>query len=232
MAEATTTTTTNKTTNKTIDSALTMTDVSGIPNIQELKEAWPTKKWIKLIPVEKSTPIDGYVHREHFQLIGSIVLDTDIAEEGKKKGEKARNTVIKLQPVLPEADYKKKTEWLYLFTVNGHIVKIGGTRDGIKGRWGSYLCGHHIGERGKSRDCSKTNGFIYNTFEFYLHQGCTIEMHGYQLPRTEIVSEILGIPTVIVAQTYHAYESRFMESFKAIYGHYPFLSDNGDPEYR
>ena len=207
-------------------------DISGVPNVKELHEDWHTKKWVKLIPHQQTVPFADYVHREHFQFVGSIVLDEDIAEKGKKQGQKTRNTVIKLINSLPEADYKKKAEWLYIFTINGRIVKIGGTRDGLKGRWGSYLCGHHISERGKSRDCSKTNGFIYNTFEFYLTQGCNIEMHGYELPRTEIVSEILGIPTVIVAQTYHAYESRFMESHKTIYGHNPFLCDNGDPEYR
>ena len=59
------------------------------------------------------------------------------------------------------------------------IVKIGGTRTGLKGRVSSYLCGHHIEERGKSGDCSKTNGFIYNTMEFYLNLGCKIKMYGY-----------------------------------------------------
>jgi hypothetical protein len=52
--------------------------------------------------------------------------------------------------------------------MNGYIIKIGGTRTGLKERCGSYLCGHHIEERDKSGDCSKTNAYIYNTFEFYL----------------------------------------------------------------
>ena len=116
--------------------------------------------------------------------------------------------------------------------INGRIVKIGGTRIGLKGRVISYLCGHHIKERGKSGDCSKTNGFIYNTFDFYLTMGCKIEMYGYELPKTEIIIEIFGKETKIIAQTYHAYESTFLEDYKKNYNTYPLLCDNCDPDYK
>jgi hypothetical protein len=116
--------------------------------------------------------------------------------------------------------------------INDRIVKIGGTRTGLKGRVASYLCGHHIEERGKSGDCSKTNGFIYNTFEFYLQLGCKIKMYGYELPKTQIAIEIFGQETIITAQTFHAYESRFLEDYKKNYNEYPILSDNCDPEYK
>ena len=76
--------------------------------------------------------------------------------------------MIQFIPKISNEDFTKKNEWLYLLVINNRIVKIGGTRTGIKGRIISYLCGHHIEERGKSGDCSKTNGFIYNTFEFRL----------------------------------------------------------------
>jgi len=89
------------------------------------------------------------------------------------------------------------------------IVKIGGTRTCIKGRISLYLCGHHIEERGKSGDCSKTNGFIYNTFEFYLNLGSKIQMYGYELPKTEITIKIFDKETKIITQTFHAYESIF-----------------------
>lgn len=112
------------------------------------------------------------------------------------------------------------------------IVKIGGTRTGLKGRAVSYLCGHHIEERGKSGDCSKTNGFIYNTFEFYLNLGCKIQMCGYELPKTEITIEIFRKETKITAQTYHAYESTFLEDYKKNYNEYPVLNDNCDPDYK
>jgi len=116
--------------------------------------------------------------------------------------------------------------------INDMIVKIGGTRTGLKGRVASYLCGHHIEERGKSGNCSKTNAFIYNTLVFYLNLGCKIQMYGYELPKTEITIEIFGKKIKITAQTYHAYESTFLEDYKKNYNEYPILSDNCDPDYK
>ena len=208
------------------------TDISGLENIEELYESSLIKKWIKLIPVEKTIALDEYNRRDHFIPIADIVLDTDVFTSGKKQGTKKRNTLIQFIPRIPVEDFNKKTEWLYLLVINGKIVKIGGTRTGLKGRVASYLCGHHIEERGKSGDCSKTNGFIYNTFEFYLSLGCKIEMYGYELPKTEITIEIFGKETRITAQTYHAYESTFLEDYKKNYNEYPILSDNCDPDYK
>ena len=116
--------------------------------------------------------------------------------------------------------------------MNDKIVKIGGTRTGLKGRVASYLCGHHIEERGKSGDCSKTNGFIYNTFYFYLLNNVSIKMYGFKIPMIKHKCTILDEDVEIKLQTYHAYESIFLQDFKKIYGEYPILCDNSDPEYK
>jgi hypothetical protein len=160
------------------------------------------------------------------------VLDNEIYVDGKKKGEKKRKTVIQFVPTINTDDFKAKNEWLYLLVVNNRIVKIGGTRVGLKGRVDSYLCGHHIQERGKSGDCSKTNAFIYNTLDFYLQLGCNIKMYGYKLPKTEFEVTIINKTKKVVAQTYHAYESTFLEEYKRSYHSYPLLSDNCDPDYK
>jgi hypothetical protein len=207
-------------------------DISGLPNAAERFESSPFKKWLKPIPRDKTVPIEDYARKDHFIPIAEIVLDTDVFESGKRMGEKKRGTLVRFIPVIPQEEWSAKTEWLYLLVINGRIVKIGGTRTGLKGRVGSYLCGHHIEERGKSGDCSKTNGFIYNTFEHYLTLGCKIEMYGYRLPKTEVTIEIFGKETKIIAQTYHAYESTFLEDYKKTYGEYPILSDNCDPDYK
>jgi len=207
-------------------------DISGLANINELYDSSPTKKWLKLIGIDKTIPFDEYNRKEHFIPIADIVLDTELYTSGKKLGTKKRNTLIQFIPTIPAETISKKAEWLYLLVINGRIVKIGGTRTGLKGRISSYLCGHHIEERGKSGDCSKTNGFIYNTFEFYLNLGCKIQMYGYELPKTEITIEIFGKETKITAQTYHAYESTFLEDYKKNYNEYPILSDNCDPDYK
>tara|TARA_B110000093_G_C12841567_1_gene355483 strand:+ start:727 stop:903 length:177 start_codon:yes stop_codon:yes gene_type:complete len=57
-------------------------------------------------------------------------------------------------------------------------------------------------------------------------------MYGYELPKTEISIEIFGKETKITAQTYHAYESTFLEDYKKNYKKYPILSDNSDPDYK
>ena len=209
-------------------------DVSGLTtaDVQSTVEREATKKWIKLIPYEKTILFSDYNRKDHFIPIADIVLDNDIVTSGKKQGQKQRKTLIQFIPTISVAEYKKKAEWLYVLVINDRIVKIGGTRDGIKGRVASYLCGHHIEERGKSGDCSKTNGFIYNTFEFYLRLGCKIKMFGYELPKTEITISIFGKETKIIAQTYHAYESTFMQDYKKMYNEYPILCDNCDPEYK
>jgi hypothetical protein len=203
-------------------------DISGLANINELYESSPIKKWIKTISTEKTILLDEYNRKEHFIPIADIVLDSEVSTSGNKK----RNTLIQFVPRISNELFNKKTEWLYLLVINDRIVKIGGTRTGLKGRVSSYLCGHHIEERGKSGDCSKTNGFIYNTFEFYLTLGCKIQMYGYELPKTEITIEIFGKETKITAQTYHAYESTFLEDYKKMYNEYPVLSDNCDPDYK
>ena len=203
-------------------------DISGLENIRELYESSPVKKWIKLIPEEKTADFDSYNRKEYFKHVADITLDEEMREDSKKK----RNTLIQFTPQISKEEFSRDTEWLYIFTINNRIVKIGGTRKGIKGRVASYLCGHHIEERGKSGDCSKTNGFIYNTFHFYLELGCNIKMYGYELPKTEFTIEIFGKPTKIAAQTFHAYESTFIEDYKKNYNMYPILCDNCDPNYK
>ncbi len=209
-----------------------ITDISGFANINELCESSLIKKWIKLIPVDKTIKFDEYNRKEYFTPIADIVLDDELFTSGKKLGNKKRNTLIQFIPTISTESFNKKAEWLYLLVINGMIVKIGGTRTGLKGRVASYLCGHHIEERGKSGDCSKTNGFIYNTFDFYLNLGCKIQMYGYELPKTEITIEIFNKETKITTQTYHAYESTFLEDYKKNYNEYPILSDNCDPNYK
>ena len=214
----------------TCESQETSNDISGIENsiVNELYETSLIKKWIKIIPIHKTIPFEEYNRKDYFIPIADIKLDNDL----NKLGAKQRNTVIQFIPKITKEEFNKKTEWLYILVINGRIVKIGGTRTGLKGRVSSYLCGHHIEERGKSGDCSKTNGFIYNTFDFYLNLGCKIEMYGYELPKTDITINIFEKETKISTQTYHAYESTFLEDYKKNYNEYPILCDNCDPDYR
>lgn len=206
-------------------------DITGL-DIEEAYDHSPIKKWIKRVYLDDTIPFEEYNRRDYFIKVADIVSDNEMNLTGKKEGQKKRNTVIQFVPVIDADDYTKKAEWLYIFLMNHRIVKIGGTRVGLKGRVTSYMCGHHVPERGKSGDCSKTNGFIYNTFDFYLQLGCTIEMYAYLLPRTEIEIQIFDKATTVIAQTYHAYESTFLDDYKKHYHEYPVLCDNCDPDYK
>ena len=57
-------------------------------------------------------------------------------------------------------------------------------------------------------------------------------MYGYALPKAKIIIKALGIEKKVISQTYHIYESIFLEDYKKIYNEYPLLSDNCDPEYK
>lgn len=178
-------------------------------------------KWIKNIPDNKIIDFDLYDNKSNFIKIGKFIIDN----------EEKRNTVIKFIPCIPKKEYLEKTEWIYLFTINNKIVKIGGTRTGIKNRISSYMCGHHIPERKKSGFCSKTNGLIYNTFDFYLQMDFNINMYGYKIPKHNLNLNILNKEYSIQPQTYHIYESIFIKDFQKSYGFKPYLSNNCDPTY-
>lgn len=190
-----------------------------------IKEAFDKSlynKWIKLISLEKTFLYSNYNRKNHFIHVANVVADDD----------KKRNTVIKFIHVIDVKEFKKKEEYIYIFTINDRIVKIGGTRTGLANRVTSYLCGHHIIEREKSGDCSKTNAYIYNTFDFYITNGAEIKMYAYKLPVIETIVKIFDIENKIIVQTYHAYESTFLEDYKKINKSYPILSDNCDPNYK
>ena len=191
-----------------------------------------TKKWIKKISVQALPRFERYSHKELFVKVADVSLDTEMHSKGIKKGTKCRQTLVQFKPTIAKERFHAKTEWVYAFVLNGCVIKMGGTRDGLQGRCGSYLCGHHVQERQKSGRCSITNAFIYNTFVFYLELGYTIEMFAYALPEYSVTIEVLGETRRITAQTYHAYESIFLQDFKKQFGEYPLLSDNCDPKYK
>lgn len=134
--------------------------------------------------------------------------------------------------------WKATHEHIYLFVRGDKIMKIGGTRTGMKARWGSYLCGHCVPERKKRSGenfpgkMSVTNAHLYHTIEEDLLAGATWSFWSWKLPTVTVSVDILGVPTTVIAQTYHAYESRCMELFRKITGHIPQLCDNADPSYR
>ena len=189
------------------------TDISGLEDIDARYECSPTKRYVKKIPQNMTIATAAFPQMSYFVHIGDVVLDEEINHSGKNEGKKKRNTLIKFANFNEQLINPKK-EWIYCIAINGRLVKIGGTRSGIKDRIGSYLCGHHITERNKSGKASETNKYVYNTLHFYLVVGCEVKLYGFELPVEEITRSVFGKETKIRVQTYHSYESVLIDEFK------------------
>ncbi len=190
------------------------------------------KKWAKHMPEEGMT-VDAFNEAcgGVFEHACDIVLDHS----------DRRQTTIKPElPRVPGAQerWTADAEQIYLIVQDDKIMKIGGTRTGMKSRFGSYLCGHCVPERLKRNGdafpgkMSVTNAHLYHTIETDLLAGNSWKIYTWKLPEMTIEVEILGEKTTVVAQTYHAYESRCMGKFNEMAGHIPHLCDNSDPSYR
>ena len=186
-------------------------------------------KWSKPL-VSESLTINDYCSKSignQFVKVADIVLDDSTT----------RRTTVQAIPV-DENYWKESAEHIYVITRNNEIMKIGGTRTGMKARWGSYLCGFCVAERMNKHGVpnpgkmSVTNAHLYHTIENDLLEGNKWEFYSWKLPNTVVEVEILGQMVQVIAQTYHAYESKCIENFKNITGHIPQLCDNADPTYK
>ena len=64
---------------------LSSNDISGLENINELYESLLIKKWIKLIPTNKTILFEKYNRKEYFYLVVDIILDSDPFITDKKE---------------------------------------------------------------------------------------------------------------------------------------------------
>lgn len=181
-------------------------------------------KWIKHVDLMKELLFQEFPLHTHFVPVAKVILTPPNS---------GRQTVITFDPVIPKPQWSEKTaQWIYILTIDNRIVKIGGTRNGLQQRTGSYLCGHHTEDRGGSGKCSVTNAYLYNTLEHVLRNGHQVDMYGYRIPSVNVNVDIWGANTDVEAQVYNAFESKAMNTYARITGHNPQLSDNSDPLHR
>lgn len=209
------------------ENSLTLTEDCSFATLEEMMLVDLCKNWIKPINLSKELCVADFNLSKDFTKVADVGLDNDLTVKGKK----ARNTVIKFHPI-DKKQWQKEVEHVYLIVVNGRIVKIGGTRKGLKGRAASYLCGHHVQERQKSGRCSVTNAYVYNTLHFYLRNGFKIEIYAHEIEPVIVDVNIFGQIKKVSAQVYQAFESYCLEQYKRQVGTYPILSDNADPTYK
>jgi hypothetical protein len=189
-----------------------------------------------LVQFDVSTLVDweNFPLRKYFEKVANVILDTDVQKKDtttKKAGGKARKTCIRFSPTIaPKSWREDEVEWIYIFLVDGKIVKIGGTRTGLLKRCGSYLSGHGIPELNGT--LMSTNAYIYWTFLHLLLQGKEVEMYACKLPEAIVTQTVFGTTRSIKTQCFHDWEAYCLEEFRNSYGSFPPLSDNCDPRHR
>jgi hypothetical protein len=182
-----------------------------------------TSIWVKNVDLSKELKLADFSLSNNFVHVANVDLLLD----------PSATSCISFNSVIEKKEWENKTsQWIYMFTVDDHIVKIGGTRVGLKGRVTSYLCGHHTIDRGKSGKCSVTNAYIYNTFEHLLKKGHSIKMLGYKIPDVKISMSVWETDTVFSPQTYTLYETSALKKYTVECGRKPQLSVNSDPSHR
>lgn len=185
--------------------------------------------WSKQISIDNSLSIDDYnaICGGQFKKIASIKLDDSVK----------RQSTLTVE-ALDKKSWSEKREHIYIITRNNIIMKIGGTRDGMAGRWCSYGCGYYVPQRTKKDGTcypgkmSVTNAYLYHTIEKdLLETDSTWDFYSWELPIIKIPVNILDEEIDVVAQTFHAYESICIKKFKQQTGFIPLLCDNSDPGY-
>jgi hypothetical protein len=135
-------------------------------------------------------------------------------------------------------EWKNDSEHIYLIVRNGFIMKIGGTRSGLHGRWISYLCGFCVPQRKNKKGVnypgkmSVTNAHIVHTIENdLLINNSKWEIYSWLIPKHDISVDILGNKVNIKTQTFHAYETVCINKFKQLTQRVPILCKNSDSRY-
>lgn len=126
----------------------------------------------------------------------------------------------------------KKQNSVYILTYDEKIQKIGGTKNGWKFRWNSYLCGMHSTKRGRSGKCSVTNENVYNWLVSNVDSK-PIDVYVWEIPPAKIIRNILGEEVEINSTIFEAYETKLIELYKKLNnGSQPLLNKNSDPKHR
>ena len=124
--------------------------------------------------------------------------------------------------------YKEYKEVVYIITINGYVVKIGGSYTGMKKRHSSYNCGTRKA-RAKGT-CSVTNYHLTEAQYTAIRDGKRVEWYVYDVPTQELKANIWGKERIVAPKLYTFYEADLCEMYAGKTGHFPILSKNAGVE--
>ena len=80
-------------------------DITKDENIKDKYSKSKIKKWIKLIPLNKSYDFMLYKRKDYFIHVANIILDVELNKDNNKK----RDTLIQFVPVIDKKIFEDKT---------------------------------------------------------------------------------------------------------------------------
>lgn len=182
--------------------------------------------WVKDLDVEEGLLCEDFEYFKFFEKIGDFIIDNDI-----KTNTKLELNIVKGKEEL----YSIRQNLVYIILKDDKIVKIGGTKTGMKARITSYKCGHYIRERkdkyGKnySGKPSATNAYVYNTLLHYIKKGEKFSVYIYPIEDKHVEVEIFGKKKRIKTQIYEEWEKECISNYKDKHGKLPILCNNSHP---
>ena len=170
------------------------------------------------IPLGDGLCIDKYNDAvgDVFIKAADIILDTTVSLG-----------TIKAVPVHDNWSYQGDV--VYAIVINGGLVKIGGTKNGLVMRWSSYMAGRCVRQRLNragvpySGKMSVTNARVYHTIEKALLDGYNCSVYIWILPRIEHTLNIFGHATVTVVRVYDCYEAACIRMYTRLTSAMPLL---------
>ena len=184
-------------------------------------------RWVKPLKNYKKTKVKTFLkglEEENFTNLGDFKLTEN------------KRILWKIDVKKEEKElYEKRQNGVYIITHGDNIIKIGGTKTGMKARIGSYHCGHCIPERKKRNGkpypgkMSVTNAYIYNTIYEYLQKGDKFSLYFYPIPDIIVTKKVFGKTKTFIVQCYDEYEKEALDLYKGVAKEFPILSDNSHP---
>ncbi len=182
--------------------------------------------WVKNLGDSSGLKTHLYEYFKYFTKVGDYVLD---------KNEKTKNMLSVRVDTEKEKVYEERRNLVYLIVKDDEIVKVGGTKTGMKARIASYSCGYYIKERKNSEGknypgkMSGTNAYLYHTIYHYTKKGSKFSLYVYPIEDKFVEVEIFGVKKIIKTQIYEEWEKQCLDKYKETYGKLPILCDNSHP---